>query len=117
MESAGLFINGKEVDAVHKNWIPIEDPATTDTLTQVAEGRAEDVEKAVQSAVDVFERKEWAGSDVRERAEVLEKAANMLQERVPEFAELESLQTGRAIREMRAQLGRLPEWYGKNRNH
>jgi hypothetical protein len=31
-------------------------------------------------------------------------------QRVPALAELETLQTGRAIREMSAQLGHLPEW-------
>lgn len=63
----------------------------------------------------------------------MNRAAAALAKRVPEIAELESmqvhpaacicaaslpgrmrtshLQTGRAIREMRAQLGRLPEWF------
>lgn len=36
--------------------------------------------------------------------------ARTLEEHVPALAELETLQTGRAIREMRAQLRRLPEW-------
>jgi acyl-CoA reductase-like NAD-dependent aldehyde dehydrogenase len=34
----------------------------------------------------------------------------MLEGRIPELARIESLQTGRALREMNAQLGRLPEW-------
>ncbi|KAH8105036.1 aldehyde dehydrogenase [Phellopilus nigrolimitatus] len=33
-----------------------------------------------------------------------------LEARMPEFVRIESLQTGRAIREMSAQVGRLPEW-------
>jgi acyl-CoA reductase-like NAD-dependent aldehyde dehydrogenase len=36
--------------------------------------------------------------------------ARLLEARIPEFAKLESLQTGRTIREMSIQLGRLPEW-------
>lgn len=40
----------------------------------------------------------------------MNRAAAMLRDDVPATAELESLQTGRAIREMRAQLLRLPEW-------
>lgn len=36
--------------------------------------------------------------------------ARLLEQRLPELAAMESLQTGRALREMRAQLGRLPEW-------
>lgn len=34
----------------------------------------------------------------------------MLEEKIPEFAKVESMQTGRCIKEMNAQLGRLPEW-------
>jgi acyl-CoA reductase-like NAD-dependent aldehyde dehydrogenase len=44
------------------------------------------------------------------RSKVLSKLARLLEERIPEFAELETMQTGRTIREMKAQLGRLPEW-------
>lgn len=43
--------------------------------------------------------------------QVLNTMAQLLRQRLPELAELETLQTGRAIREMRAQLGRLPEWF------
>eukprot|EP01138_Halocafeteria_seosinensis_P006309 gb/GECG01006450.1/.p1 GENE.gb/GECG01006450.1/~~gb/GECG01006450.1/.p1 ORF type:complete len:161 (+),score=21.64 gb/GECG01006450.1/:1-483(+) len=107
----GLFVNGKEIEAQSGRWIDIEDPATTHTLTRVAQGDKADVDYAVQSAEDAFARGDWSRADVRDRAEVMEKAAEALQKRVPEFAELESLQTGRPIREMKAQLGRLPEWF------
>ena len=69
-----------------------------------------DMDKALASAKQSYESGVWANMDVRDRANVLNKAAAILQSRVPEFAELESLQTGRAVREMYAQLGRLPEW-------
>lgn len=36
--------------------------------------------------------------------------ARLLERRLPALATLESLQTGRALREMRAQLARLPKW-------
>jgi hypothetical protein len=36
--------------------------------------------------------------------------ARLLEEKISNMARLETLQTGRAIREMNAQLGRLPEW-------
>lgn len=37
--------------------------------------------------------------------------AHGLERRLPELSRLESLQTGRPLREMRAQLSRLPEWF------
>ncbi len=57
-----------------------------------------------------FESGVWSRAPAIHRSKVLTRLARALEERVPAFAELETLQTGRAIREMRAQLGRLPEW-------
>merc|ERR550514_232222 len=47
----------------------------------------------------------------RDRARVLIKAAELLRKRIPHMAALETLQTGRCLREYRAQLGRVPDWY------
>jgi len=41
---------------------------------------------------------------------VISRLARTLEHRIPELARIESLQTGRAFRELNAQLGRLPEW-------
>jgi len=49
-------------------------------------------------------------ADASIRFAVLTKAANLLRSRLPEFINLETQQTGRPIREMRAQLFRIPEW-------
>ncbi len=107
----GMFVDGAYKSAASGATFDVEDPATGKVLTKVASAGAADVEAAVESAQAAFEAGEWARADPRDRANVMLKAANALAERVPEFAELESLQTGRAIREMRAQLGRLPEWF------
>ena len=34
----------------------------------------------------------------------------MLEDKIPEFVKIETMQTGRCINEMNAQLSRLPEW-------
>jgi acyl-CoA reductase-like NAD-dependent aldehyde dehydrogenase len=64
----------------------------------------------IQKAQLDFESGTWSKAPVMQRSKVLSKLAQLLRERIPEFAELETLQTGRTIREMNAQLGRLPEW-------
>jgi acyl-CoA reductase-like NAD-dependent aldehyde dehydrogenase len=46
----------------------------------------------------------------QERARILNRAAALLAERIDDYARLETLQIGRTLREMRAQLKRLPEW-------
>jgi acyl-CoA reductase-like NAD-dependent aldehyde dehydrogenase len=64
----------------------------------------------VNGAHTVFESGIWSRAPSFHRSKVLTRLARALEEHIPAFAELETLQTGRAIREMRAQLGRLPEW-------
>ena len=109
-ESYGLWINGAEVPSASGATFAMENPATLEHLTHVAEGRAEDVDAALAAAKAAFESGEWSRAEAGDRANVLNKAAALLRARVPEFAALESLQTGRALREMNTQLGRLPEW-------
>jgi len=71
---------------------------------------SEDVQTAIYHAQEVFNSGVWSKASTQHRATVLSNMARGLRERVDDFAQLESMQTGRVIREMKAQLGRLPEW-------
>ena len=79
-------------------------------LRSVDTAGTEDVQHAVSDAHSAFESGVWSRAPAIHRSKVLTRLARMLEEHVPALAELETLQTGRAIREMRAQLRRLPEW-------
>jgi acyl-CoA reductase-like NAD-dependent aldehyde dehydrogenase len=68
------------------------------------------VNDAINNAQHVFDSGAWSKTSAIHRSKVLSKLARLLEERVPELAKIETLQTGRTIREMNAQLGRLPEW-------
>ena len=105
----GLVIGGREVDAVSGRTFAVENPATGETLAQVAEGDAADVDLAVRAATDAASV--WGGLSPLERANVLNRAADILARRMPEFVDVEVAQTGRPVREMKAQLARTPEWY------
>ena len=69
------------------------------------------VNQAAMAAHDIFESGVWSRADVRHRAKVLNTIASKLRENIPRLALLEVSQTGRAVREMNAQLARLPEWF------
>ena len=68
------------------------------------------MQTAVSHAQEVFKSGVWSKAPALHRSTVLSNLARNLEERIEEIAVLESMQTGRAIREMKAQLGRLPEW-------
>lgn len=71
---------------------------------------AEDTQTTIYEAHENFRSGVWSKSPTLERAQVLSNLAGMVSVSMDEFACLESMQTGRPIREMKAQLGRLPEW-------
>jgi acyl-CoA reductase-like NAD-dependent aldehyde dehydrogenase len=77
---------------------------------RVTSASAEDVTYAIRKAQDAFESGVWSKAPALTRSKVLSKLARLLEEMIPEMAKIETMQTGRTIREMNAQLGRLPEW-------
>jgi len=79
-------------------------------VRRVVSSTSEDVKIAIQNAQAVFESGVWSKASVIHRSQVLSSLARALERRTPEFAQMESLQTGRTIRELNAQLGRIPEW-------
>ncbi|KAI0065822.1 aldehyde dehydrogenase [Artomyces pyxidatus] len=88
----------------------VSNPATGDHMCTVEVASSSDVHHSVEAAQAAFDSGEWSRAPAQARAKVLNVLAHNLRQRISQFAEIETLQTGRAIREMTAQLGRLPEW-------
>jgi aldehyde dehydrogenase (NAD+) len=96
--SYGLFIGGSFVagSSVFKTI----SPATEEVLAEVTHGGSEDVDQAVAAARHAYERT-WSVLPGRERARYLLRIARLLRERAPELAVLESLDSGKPIRQTR----------------
>ena len=69
-------------------------------MASVAQAGQEDVDRAVASAREAYERS-WGTMPGRERAKYLYRIARAIQERAREFAVLESLDNGKPIKESR----------------
>lgn len=89
----------------------VRNPANGDIIARVSEGGAEEITAAVAAAQRAFDDGRWSRLPVRERARILQRFADAIEAALPELARIESMCTGRPIREMRAQLSRLPEFY------
>lgn len=76
----------------------------------VTSASSADIQSTIQSAHHTFQSGQWSKAPAVHRSKVLTRIARALEQRVPDFARIETLQTGRTLREMNAQLGRLPEW-------
>jgi aldehyde dehydrogenase (NAD+) len=96
----GLFIGGREMAASDGGTFTTVDPATEQPLATVARATPEDVDRAVRAARRA-QRRTWGRLAPRERAKYLFRIARILQERSREFAVLESIDSGKPIKESR----------------
>ncbi|SHF96253.1 Acyl-CoA reductase [Kaistia soli DSM 19436] len=103
-----LHIGGEWRVASGAGRIPVASPASREVFGAVPIGDASDVEAAVAAAEAAGPQ--WAALDPLDRGRHLRAIAEIVRQRMAELATLESAITGRAIREMRAQMGRIPEW-------
>lgn len=90
--------------------IQVINPATETLIATIDSTPPEMVNSIIASSIQNFSSGIWSRADPSTRFAVLSKAATLLRSRLPEFIALETQQTGRPIREMRAQLSRIPEW-------
>ncbi|MCC3241295.1 aldehyde dehydrogenase PuuC [Enterobacter roggenkampii] len=93
-----LFINGAYCDAADNTTFDTVNPATQQTLANVARGKQADVDRAVQAARAVFERGDWSQASPAQRKAVLNTLADLMERHSEELALLETLDTGKPIR-------------------
>ena len=79
-------------------------------LYQAARGTEEDVRRAVAAAKDAFESPLWRDLSATKRGHLLRRLGDLIGEHADELAELETLDNGKLLREMRGQLASLPEY-------
>ena len=101
---ADCYIGGRWTPAAAGGRFPVENPATEEVLAEVAAGEAADVEAAVAAARACFESDAWRGLAARQRGQILLKAADLLQSRLGEFAELETRQNGKVLFESKIEI-------------
>lgn len=95
-----LFINGKWVTPKSGKYFKTINPATEEILADIAEANSTDVDQAVKSARNAYD-KTWSKLTGTERSKYLFRIARIIQERSREFAVLETLDNGKPIKETR----------------
>lgn len=91
----GLLIDGAWVAAQGGATIPTVDPATGAEIGVIPNASASDVDSAVEAAARAF--KTWKVTPPAERARILWKIADLMEERIDLLAELETLDQGKAL--------------------
>jgi succinate-semialdehyde dehydrogenase/glutarate-semialdehyde dehydrogenase len=108
-----LYIGGKWVDGAEGK-LAVEDPATQETLTEVADASPDDAVKALDAAVET--QGEWQATPPRERGEILRRAWEEIAERADELALLMTLEMGKSLEESKAEItygSEFLRWYAE----
>ncbi|WP_458317530.1 aldehyde dehydrogenase family protein [Mycolicibacterium brisbanense] len=92
----------------------IIDPATGAVISTLPEHGPADVDAAVARAKAAFETGPWPAMTRSERARLLLRIADAIEQHSDELYRLETRNNGRPITETRAQLSRVPEWFRYN---
>jgi betaine-aldehyde dehydrogenase len=98
-----LFVNGDLFDAADHKTISVVNPATEETLCEVASASANDVETAVAGAQRAFEEG-WRDLSPGKRAEVMFNIAKVLRENAEELSQLECQMIGKPISDARDEI-------------
>src|SRR5437763_262157 len=96
-----LYIGGEWRDG-SKGSVAVEDPATGESLCEVADASPEDAKAALDAAVEAAA--EWAQHPPRERGEILRRAFDAIIERQDELALLMTLEMGKPVQESKAEI-------------
>src|SRR5579875_2484046 len=97
-----LFIDNQWVEAASGRTFEDVNPATEQVLAHIAEADASDVDRAVRAARRAFDEGPWPRLRAAERAALLRRVGELILQHQDELVQLESLDTGKPVRESRA---------------
>lgn len=92
-----LFIGGQRVGSTSGKTFRAINPATGETICQVAEGDSADVDLAVRAARKALESGPWSTMDAADRGRLLLRLADLVESQAPELAALEATNSGKLL--------------------
>jgi succinate-semialdehyde dehydrogenase/glutarate-semialdehyde dehydrogenase len=104
-----LLIGGEWRDATGGATFAVEDPATGESLCEVADATPDDARAALDAAVAA--QPGWAATPPNERSEILHRAFLALGEQADELALLMTLEMGKAVAESKGEIAYAAEFF------
>ncbi|HEX5469692.1 MAG TPA: gamma-aminobutyraldehyde dehydrogenase [Gaiellaceae bacterium] len=90
-----IFVGGEWVDSQGGETMEVLNPSTGEVIAEVARSTAEDADRAVEAAKQALP--EWLETTPGERAEILLKLADLIEENADELAAIESKNVGKPL--------------------
>ncbi len=101
IKKVGPVIDGKEMEAAGGGSVDVINPATGEVIAEELCCDKNDVDKIVQSSNNAFHSAEWQNLTAAQRGHLLYKLADLIEEYADELIELELLDTGKPITQLR----------------
>ena len=95
MEKIINYINGKLVESNSSKFLNVEDPSIGKNFIKLSDSNIDDLSLAVKSAKNSFHI--WSSLAIEDRSKYLHDIANYIQDNIDDFADAESLDTGKPI--------------------
>ena len=111
MQKYQMYIDGKYVDSASGKWFDSYNPYTGEPWAQIAQGNAEDVDRAVRVAHKAYTEGPWSQLTATQRGLLLHKLGDLVARDARKLAETEVRDNGKLIAEMQGQLNYIPQWY------
>ena len=105
-----MYINGEWVNSSSNKLIESLNPENNEVWATVPEANEKDVDNAVKSAHNAFE-KSWGNLHPRERAKYLRLIADQLRKNAEHLGKIETIDTGKLYRETKTQANYIAEYY------
>ncbi|HPB72934.1 MAG TPA: aldehyde dehydrogenase family protein, partial [Phycicoccus sp.] len=90
LEFFGHIIDNEEVESIDGKRFDVWNPYTREVWAQAAEGSAQDADRAITSARTAFDEGPWPRMGRNERAKMIHKLADLMEERTTEIATLDT---------------------------
>jgi succinate-semialdehyde dehydrogenase/glutarate-semialdehyde dehydrogenase len=97
-----LFINGEWSDAASGATFGVDNPATGETLTKVADAGREDMQRAIDAAAAA--QPAWGTSVALERSQIMRRAATVMRADIDHLARVMTLEQGKPLDQSRGEL-------------
>jgi succinate-semialdehyde dehydrogenase/glutarate-semialdehyde dehydrogenase len=104
-----LLVGGEWRDASGGATLAVEDPATGETVCEVADGTPEDAQAAMDAACEA--QAEWAATPPNTRSEILYDTFKAIGDNADDLALLMTLEMGKSVAESKAELSYAAEFF------
>ncbi len=115
-----LYIDGEWVASANGECSAVINPSDATVIAEVDVATDDQVQAAIAAARRAFDTTDWPSSPASDRADLLDRVADLIDRDLEEMARLETLDTGKAMRESRwdmADVARVFRYYATLARH